>query len=402
MNILMVIDSFGFDLPGGAGTILCEYAKCFRRAGHTVFVMFRRKNGKIPLRGEIDGLRYYTYDCALRNTPLFMLDNILKARDAFNDVIRDARIDLVHFHHPLPALGILWNGKSRGIPKICSFHAPWAYEYKSHKIIPHADNLSSLWFCANYGARMLVERAVVKSSDTVLVLSEYSKHLLDEAHPGNARRVEMVPGGIDTAAFAPTDNLSATRRSIPLPETATILLTIRRLVPRMGLENLLNAMPNILKANPNVILVIGGTGPLEAELKDLALKLDLRDNVRFTGFIEQEKLFLYYRSADLFILPTLDLEGFGLVTLEALASGTPVLGTAVGGTREILGRLDERMLFKDVSPEALAELINRFLASPEQLKALRAKCRDFVIRNYGWDGIISKLEQVYLKVIAKR
>ena len=107
---------------------------------------------------------------------------------------------------------------------------------------------------------------------------------------------------------------------------------------------------------------------------------------------------LYYQAADLFILPSRCLEGFGLVTLEALSCGTPVLGTPVGGTKEILGRLDKELLFKDTKAKSMAEKIVLYSTSKDLLK-LSEKCRDFVVSNYSWDRVTTEYERVYLEVI---
>ena len=103
--------------------------------------------------------------------------------------------------------------------------------------------------------------------------------------------------------------------------------------------------------------MIGGAGPLDAALREMAAREGLAERVRFAGFIPESRLPSYYRMADLFVLPTRELEGFGLVTLEALASGVPVAGTPVGGTPEILSRLEPNLLFKDATAASMAETI---------------------------------------------
>ena len=118
-----------------------------------------------------------------------------------------------------------------------------------------------------------------------------------------------------------------------LPEDKFILFTVRNLVPRMGLENLISAFEIVQSGRTDLLLIIGGEGPLEPALKEQTRQCGVEEFVRFVGYIPDEDLPSYYQMADLFILPTIELEGFGLVTVEALASGLPVLGTPVGGTR---------------------------------------------------------------------
>ncbi|HRR39717.1 MAG TPA: glycosyltransferase, partial [Syntrophales bacterium] len=121
--------------------------------------------------------------------------------------------------------------------------------------------------------------------------------------------------------FHPSGDRRDIRRRLGIPENRAVILTVRNLVPRMGLENLITAMKDVVKALPDVLLIIGGSGPLREKLLRLACELQLSDSIRFTGFIRDEELPDYYRAADIFVLPTIELEGFGLVTLEALACG---------------------------------------------------------------------------------
>ncbi|MBT6408122.1 MAG: glycosyltransferase family 4 protein, partial [Nitrospina sp.] len=120
--------------------------------------------------------------------------------------------------------------------------------------------------------------------------------------------------------------------------------------------------------------------------------------VQLVGLVPRETLPLYFRSADLFILPTTAIEGFGLVTAEALASGLPVMGTPVGATEEILQQIDERLLFRHTSPEALAEGIETFLKTPEIFLEMKSRCRDLAVTRYSWDTVVKKIEQEYFNV----
>ena len=149
--------------------------------------------------------------------------------------------------------------------------------------------------------------------------------------------------------------------------------------------------------------VIGGSGPLRGKLVSLSRELGIGERVIFAGFISEEDLPDFYRMADLFVLPTVELEGFGLVTLEALASGVPVLGTPVGGTREILGRLDERFLFRDSTPLAMAEgilgTLREMRENPALAQALAGRCRRFAETNYSWEKNVVATEGLFLELL---
>ena len=167
----------------------------------------------------------------------------------------------------------------------------------------------------------------------------------------------------------------------------------------MGLENLVLAMKEVVRTHPNASLVIGGRGCLEGKLENLISEAGLEENVFLAGYIGEDSLPMYYQAADLFVLPTRDLEGFGLVTLEALACGTPVLGTPVGGTTEILSKFDKRFLLKGCGTEDIAAGIVEFIKNERDLEGLRKGCREFVEKNYSWDKFTDAVEGIFQEAL---
>ena len=132
--------------------------------------------------------------------------------------------------------------------------------------------------------------------------------------------------------------------------------------------------------------------------------LGLDKHVTFLGFVTEAELPRYYQAADVFVLPTRELEGFGLVTAEALACGTPVLGTRVGATPELLEPLDARLVFQDASAEAmaadLAALLARLAGDAAAAGDLRAACRRHAEARFGWDHVVDDLEAALREVAA--
>jgi glycosyltransferase involved in cell wall biosynthesis len=170
----------------------------------------------------------------------------------------------------------------------------------------------------------------------------------------------------------------------------------------MGLENLILAMKGAAAKRGDILLTVGGEGPLAEKLQNMAREVGVGDFVRFTGFIPERELPSYYQMADLFILPTKDLEGFGMVTVEALASGLPVLGTPVGGTREILAHLGPEFLFADSTPASMAELILKTIqtwaSDSEAYTQISLKCRNIAEKNYSWDAHVIQLESLFRSI----
>jgi glycosyltransferase involved in cell wall biosynthesis len=174
----------------------------------------------------------------------------------------------------------------------------------------------------------------------------------------------------------------------------------------MGLENLISAFEIVQNGRPDLLLVIGGEGPLEKALREQARRCGVEDFVRFAGYIPDEDLPSYYQMADLFILPTTELEGFGLVTVEALASGLPVLGTPVGGTREILAKLGADYLFEDSTPQSIAtgilKVLNGWATNQAAYKNVSQTCRKVAEQHYSWDNHVSKLEELFHSMLGNQ
>lgn len=213
----------------------------------------------------------------------------------------------------------------------------------------------------------------------------------------------LIPAGVDTRIFSPLPDYRSSRDALGLTRDQFVLFTVRNLVPRMGLDALLRAMARVRQAIPHVQLLIGGSGPLRSELEAQVKTLDLEGCVRFLGFVPEDVLPQYYRAADVFVLPTAQLEGFGLVTIEALASGTPVFGTPVGATEEILGRLDASLLAAGSDAESLAAgiaaLHRRFTADPATRARLAEAGRALVLRDYMWSRHCERIEAALLEVL---
>jgi glycosyltransferase involved in cell wall biosynthesis len=166
----------------------------------------------------------------------------------------------------------------------------------------------------------------------------------------------------------------------------------------MGLDNLLRCIYLLKNKGIDLHLTVGGEGTETKNLGNLIDEYGLAKMVTMTGFIPSELLPQYYGAADFFILPTRKLEGFGLVTPESMACGTPVLGTPVGGTKEILSGLDPKLLFRNPSPEAMAEGIQRAIGKyynyETKYMKLRLLCREYASTNYAWHPHIDRLMSI--------
>ncbi|GMA61178.1 glycosyltransferase family 4 protein [Alicyclobacillus fastidiosus] len=287
-------------------------------------------------------------------------------------------------------------GISTEQPIVTHFHGPWAYEAK----LEHGTN-RSLSSQVRFQMQRAIEKRVYRQSDRFIVLSRYFRDELVEHYGVPEDRVHIVPGAVDIERFHDAEDRESLRHRLKLPTDKFILLTVRRLARRMGLGNLIRALDALRHDFPNVLLVIVGGGEMYDELQQLTRDLHLENHVRFTNRLADEQLPSYYRAADLLVVPSVALEGFGLVTLEAMASGTPVVGTPVGGTKEILERFDEKLLFGGSSVHDLREGLGNVLSHPERLPD-RGQTRLHVAQHYTWRAVIPQIRHVFDVAIGKR
>lgn len=383
LTIVVGTDIIQSDEEGGSGRVAWETSRQLAALGHRVIVVTKGAAGANDHAVE-DGLDVYRY----RGSPL-------RFASAARDILRRfGRVDALYLHHPYTAL--LARRAFKGVPAAYCFHSPWAEEYA---IRAKAKGLGALRRGTGLLARKLAERRAIARSGAVLTASVFMADRLKAVHGLVAR---VLPLGVDTARFFPAADRAAARRGLGIDEDNFLVFTVRNLEPRMGLENLVEAAGEAARAVPGTQVIIGGRGSLKAKLEGLISSSGLSGTVRLAGFIPEEELPLYYQAADLFVLPTKELEGFGLVTLEALACGTPVLATPVAANVEVLGGFDKALLLKGHGPAEIAAGIRDFAALPETEKeALRGRCRAFVEENYSWKKYAAGTEKVLYEVLRR-
>ena len=410
MKILFLADLVFEDHAGGSRVVARELAAGLARRGHDVTFLVRagRDNcASDTFLGEARVVRFAA--------PSSVLGYIKAAREACVRLLAEGAFDIVHTHFAYSAVGPL-QVIPKDVPLVRSFYGPWHAEglvedrkrlddRRREKISPRQAAACAAAFAALHARVVLrkrVERHNLSRSHVAVVLSEQSRQeVLDLGFP--ADNIVKAPGGTDTDTFRLlSDKIAgkiAVRRALGLPEHAQVLLSIRRLAPRMGLDKLIQAMPEIIARCPDACLVIGGTGPEEARLRALVAALHLESHVRLAGFIPPEQLVSYYQAADLFVLPTLALEGFGLVTTESLACGLPVIGTPVGATPEILAPLDRRLIAQSADPCGLAEAVADYLSGTWRHTLTPQHLHNYVRQNYTWDRHVTRIEEIYAHLL---
>ena len=408
VRLLFVSD---FYVPsGGAITPLC--AELASRGHHVWLLAGSDESAAAGGAAETGSMELRLVPYRWGGGPGEVLRFVLRMARAARRLAEDVGFGVLCFNHPLSALGVLLGSSFPGSVRTYCVHSPWPEEWavenrRGRRPHPRPEFLAYplrwLTYQANVLPRRALEDCLLRRCHAYMVLSRFMRRRLLHHHPRIApQRVRVIPGATDTRRFSPEGGKAAARRRLGLPLRRPILLVVRRLVARMGLDALLEAMPEVLRAAPRVLLLLGGAGPLRAQLEQRARELSLGEAVRFLGYVSPEDLPVYYRAADLFVLPTRSLEGFGLVTIEALASGTPVVGTPVGGTVEILTALEPGLLAADTSPAALAERVTWWLTHRAELRALSGRCRRFALEHYSLRTMADRVERWFEEVSSGR
>jgi len=238
-----------------------------------------------------------------------------------------------------------------------------------------------------------IEHANLLHSDRIIVLAEYTRQMLTDLHGADLHsKTHMIPSGVDIHRFSPATDKNAIREQLNLPHEIPILFTVRNLIPRMGLENLICATSRVKDEFPgqDFRLYIGGRGTLREKLQKMITELGLEHQIYLIGSVSEEELPLYYQACDFFVLPTEALEGFGLVTLEALATNTPVIGTPVGATPELIKQFDPDLVTQSIQPEDIARTIINCLQQRDQLLN-RWDSRSLIEKKYGWEVVTAQV-----------
>jgi glycosyltransferase involved in cell wall biosynthesis len=404
LNILFVSDVSISKATSGSERVLFEQSTLLQKRGHNVHILTRNLPEHKSDHQIIQGVNEWRYSVDQSNACSFIISTLLRCKKLFESLQNQYSFDCINFHQPFSALGVIRSSLSKKIKKIYTCHSFSFEEFRSRNPQPKGI-VGRLLYFLNVKVRKFIERKAVSESDRVIVLSRFTKGNLQRVYKIPAEKIIIIPGGVDLERFYPATDKTKIRQHLNIPQEKMVFLTVRDLEPRMGLQNLIYAVKKARSKLPDIYLVLGGQGPLDADLKLLARTLGVEDCIKFTGFIPEELLSDYYRMADIFVLPTLELEGFGLITLEALASGVPVLGTPVGGTVEILSRLDSKYLFKDISSEAMAELIiktcREFKRNPMLWQDVSSQCRLFVEENYSWEKNVKSLENIIAEFTAR-
>jgi glycogen(starch) synthase len=297
--------------------------------------------------------------------------------------------DLVHGHDWLVAAACDHLSRRFRAPLVTTIHAT---EYGRHQGWVEEHPQSYI-----HG----VERWIVNRSDRVVVCSYYMREQIADIFGADERRIEVIWNGIDPDDLAAEDpdGLRELRSRFAAPDEKLVLL-IGRLVYEKGFQDALEAMPMLVQRQPGTRFLVAGSGTHEQELRRQAEEAGLMDHGTFLGWIGDDVLHSLYRIADLTIVPSI-YEPFGLVALEAMASGCICIAADTGGLREVVPHDEAGLRFPPRDPEAIADVAERVLTDDELARRLVAEAHEHV-RRFDWDDVAERTAAVYAGLVGDR
>ncbi|MEU9985643.1 glycosyltransferase family 4 protein [Streptomyces sp. NPDC048045] len=248
-------------------------------------------------------------------------------------------------------------------------------------------------------ARQLLHR-IGESTDTITYLGEYTRSRIATAlTPDAAGRMVQLPPGVDEKTFHPGSGGEEVRARLGLTDRP-VVVCVSRLVPRKGQDTLIRAMPRILAAEPDAVLLVVGGGPYEQDLRRLARETGVGPSVRFTGSVPWSELPAHYGAGDVFAMPCrtrrggLDVEGLGIVYLEASATGLPVVAGDSGGAPDAVLDGETGWVVRGGEPAEAAERIVALLGDAELRRRMGERGRQWVEEKWRWDLLAEKLKDL--------
>jgi phosphatidylinositol alpha-1,6-mannosyltransferase len=343
--------------------------------------------------GQHDGAAAFdtTHELDVRRLPLTMNDWGIRSWQSLRSywglyrklrrIIRQENVTAIHCGRCLPEgwLAYLFK-KLLNIPYVCYIHG--------EDVTSAATSRELSWML----------RGILAQSDTLIANSENTARLLRENWPVSENQVQVLHPGVDTTRFAPAARDEAVRNRFDWNHR-TVVLTVGRLQKRKGHDMMIRALPAIREAVPDVLFAIVGDGAERLALEQLARDEQVESHVQFLGEVSDEDMIRGYQQCDLFALPNRqvgqDIEGFGMVLLEAQSCGRPVLAGASGGTRETMIPGETGIVTPCENPDQVAEAVTPLLLAPDELQKMGEAARPWAVNNFDWTALSHKAAQLF-------
>jgi glycosyltransferase involved in cell wall biosynthesis len=379
MDVCLVSKMFPPDI-GGAETYAYELSNALARAGHNVdvFTMEAATDGEIDIHENVSVTRL------MKRRRLVTVDTVLFSLVARRNIDFEA-YDVVHGTlMPASTVSFTPGFGMADVPLIVTSHGTSIGEMRSSDPHTYEDYLMKYVF---HPMNIVLDSIAGRFANRIIAISDHTQEQLVETYRFDNDRVSMIPHGVDNERFHP----DAGPHPAPDSEKFTILY-VGRLGPRKGVDLAIESFAEL--DCTDVELLIAGTGRHEDRLRDLTLRLGIADRVRFLGFVPSDELPALYVSSELFVLLS-SYEGYGLVLLESMACGTPVVASRVGGITTVVDGSSGVLVSRDI--ESITNAIEKFIKRRdfylESVSAAQTRARDL-----DWDEVVDKVIYEYAEI----
>jgi glycosyltransferase involved in cell wall biosynthesis len=360
MNYLCAVDSYFHDYPGGTARVALDIAMLMCEYGHQVTMICKAENGHQDASTvlESEGIQIVRYKKTNFNnwSPYYVQNQIKTVKKAVHQYLPNIKWDIIHIHSLFTGAGVM-EALGDNPRYLYTAHSPVVTEQKINWAHQGLIGKVKLLF----GLRILkqLENKILHKASVIHVLSKFTKSQIQYFH-GLVDKITIIPHWIQPQ-YIRTKKKAEARALLGWPQNIPVLFTIRNHIPRTGLDIAIDAIAP-LAIQKRCIFVVAGEGPMRTMLQQRARNAGAGPaQVVFTGHLSDKKLMLAYQAADLFVLPTVELECFGLIILEALAMGCPVVATNVAAISELLG-----------------PILPDFIVPANNVTAMRTKLQDYL------------------------
>jgi phosphatidyl-myo-inositol alpha-mannosyltransferase len=362
---IAVVSPYSWAHPGGVNNHVEGLSTELARRGHEVTIVAPDGGVEVPGTAFIKAGRSVPVPA---NGSIARLALLPATRSLVRKALREGDFDVVHVHEPL--VPMVSTSAVMGAPGrvVGTFHAAGEGRSVSYAL-----------------AKVLMGRVHSRLA-ALIAVSEPARSLASRYFPGEYR---VIPNGVDLGRFAPGGG----RPSGFPPGDGPVVLFVGRNEPRKGMDVLLEAFNALSASVPGCRLVVVGSGFEEGKVRH-SVAAGLRERVTVVGQIGNEELPAYYSAADVFCAPALGGESFGVVLIESIASGTPVVASDIPGYSGVLEKSGGGLLFKTGDPDSLAKALTALLVDDDRRRGLAEEGLERV-KEFSWERLAERLEQVY-------
>ena len=399
MRIAVISHAYPTFTGGNAGEFVHGLASALVGLGHEVYAVIPWDDG---MKGhqQMDGVQLRPYQAQdqisygkasnvyVHSPRLAVGISLVRGFAKLCQVVKEHDIDIIHAHWAIP-MGFV-GGLTKVItntPLIITMHGRDVYTNPEAGFI-----VPTLWYVKPF------LRFSFRQADRLIAVSlDCYNHARRAGAP--EEKMEVIYNGVNIDRFFPSSKgIAQVRRRYGIAPGAKLLLSVRSLTFRKGLDVLIRAMPHILEAEPAVTALLVGDGPERERLVSLRNELGLQDKVIFAGRVPNAELAPYENACDLFVIPSRE-EGFGVAAAEAMACGKPVVGTTAGGLVETIENNQTGLLVEPDNVEQLAEAIIRVLKDKSLATRLGRNARHKVETDFNWVNVARRTVELYESVL---